>query len=124
MNVKGDCDIMFSQVAVQKPHVQPLTIEEATSLDIEGTRWNSFDFTDGQVGMLTGIWEFDFNDGIRDPACWNGKWKPITYSNHRIKIYLYDGENIAHVYELIFLNDDWFVALENNKLLRLGQRIR
>lgn len=96
----------------------------ASPVRVKGTKWNSFDFTDGKVGVLTGVWEFDFGNGIRDPAWWDGTWEPIRDYDDRIRACFTNYDGFSSIYDIVFLNDDWFVALEDNKLLRLGQRIK
>jgi len=117
----------MSQEAVHPKRIPPivsLTPAGASPVHVKGTKWNSFDFTDGKVGDLTGMWEFDFSNGIKDPAWWDGTWEPIRNYDDRIRACFTNHIGESSVYDIVFLNDDWFVALEDDKLLRLGERIK
>lgn len=119
---------MSTQITQEVIPPIPMPVESqevALPVNFLGSKWNSYDFTDGKIGVLTGVWEFDFATGIRDPKHWNGTWNPIKSNDDRIRMVLhsFDGSGVVDSYDLVFLNESWLVALKGNKLLRLCQRI-
>jgi hypothetical protein len=65
-------------------------------------------------------WHFRADGTMEAANIWVGKWRKIKGEEHRIHCEITTGG--GDKWDVVFVNDDWFVGYKGGRLYRLGKK--
>ena len=92
--------------------------------DPSGTRWSVAGFENGYVRDYHPVpWEFHSGYCMNAGDIWVGNWSFIPNYPDRIHTSIKHKDGSTDECDVVFVSSNWFVAVKDNELYRLGKRI-
>lgn len=105
-------------------NVENVTDASGKNFDPSGTRWSVAGFETGYVREYHSVpWEFHSNYYMNAGDIWTGNWSFIPDYPDRIHTYIMHRDGSTDECDVIFVSPNWFVAVKDDELYRLGKRI-
>lgn len=106
-----------------------ITVEAPTDtsgkvLDPSGTRWSVAGFEGGFPREYHEVpWEFHSQYCMNAGDLWTGNWSFVPDSPDRVHTFITHANGETDSCDVVFVSPNWFVAVKDDELYRLGKRI-
>lgn len=106
-----------------------ITVETPTDasgkvFDPSGTRWSVAGFEEGYPREYHPVpWEFHSQYYMNAGTIWTGNWSFVPNYSDRVHTSITHADGSTDDCDVVFVSSNWFVAVRDGELFRLGKRI-
>lgn len=92
--------------------------------DPSGTRWSVAGFEGGLPREYHAVpWEFHSQYYMNAGDIWTGNWSLVPDYPNRVHTFITHANGETNSCDVVFVSPNWFVAIKDDELYRLGKRI-